>query len=258
MNKDTLRQVAVVLITIITIVMNILANALPLNGQGTGEISDRFDIRFVPAGYVFSIWGLIYIGLIAYTIYQALPAQKTNPRLRATGWPYVIANAANIVWLFLWHYNQFPATLLAMLTLLVTLIYSYLQLGIGKINVSRGETWAVRVPFSIYLGWISVATIANVTQVLYYLGWNGAPLTPEIWAAIMLAVAAVVTAAMLVIRRDVAYAGVVIWAAIGIAAAQADSQLVVIAAWTVTAVIALLVALTVFKVLPKKVQSAQA
>ena len=89
MNKDTLRQVIVVVAIIAVITINILANALPLNGLNTGEISDRFEIYFVPAGYVFSIWGLIYLGLIAYGFFQALPAQKENPRLRRIGLPFI-------------------------------------------------------------------------------------------------------------------------------------------------------------------------
>ena len=112
--KDITRQILVVLSVIITIVMNFLANALPLNGLNTGEISDRFKVYFVPAGYVFSIWGLIYIGLIAYAIFQALPSQRENPRLRKTGYLAAASGLANIAWLFLWHYEQFPLTQVAM------------------------------------------------------------------------------------------------------------------------------------------------
>ena len=123
--KDIYRQVAVVVSVIATIVINTLANALPLNGFNTGEISDRFAVYFTPAGYVFSIWGLIYLGLIAFSIYQALPAQRENPRLRATGWWIVLGGIANSAWIFLWHYEQFPLTIVAMLILLVTLIITY-------------------------------------------------------------------------------------------------------------------------------------
>src|SRR5512138_3929929 len=132
MSKDTLRQYANLLSVLLALTVNILASALPLNGQNTGEISDRFKVYFVPAGYVFSIWGLIYIGLIAYAVYQALPSQRENPRLRATGWWIALGGLANSAWIFLWHYNQFPLTLVAMLTLLVTLIVTYLRLGIGR------------------------------------------------------------------------------------------------------------------------------
>src|SRR5512140_1095602 len=102
--KNTVRQILVVLTILATIVINILADALPINGLNTAAISDSFHVYFVPAGYVFSIWGLIYIGLIAYAIYQLLPAQKDNPRLRAAAWWMVLGGLANCAWIFLWHY----------------------------------------------------------------------------------------------------------------------------------------------------------
>src|SRR5512135_3282915 len=99
--KDLLRQLAVIVTVVGTLVVNGLANALPLNGLNTGQISDRFNVYFVPAGYVFAIWGLIYIGLIAFAIYQALPSQRANPRLRAIGWWIVLGGLANSAWIFL-------------------------------------------------------------------------------------------------------------------------------------------------------------
>src|SRR5512143_1367388 len=126
MKKDIARQIVVVLTALVTLVVNGLANALPLNGQNTGQISDRFQVYFVPAGYVFSIWGIIYLGLIAYAVFQVLPAQRENPRMRATGWWVSLGGLANSAWIFLWHYERFPLTLIAMLTLLGTLIVTYL------------------------------------------------------------------------------------------------------------------------------------
>src|SRR5690606_32340956 len=130
-----------------------------------------FDVYFVPAGYVFSIWGLIYLGLIAFTVFQALPSQKNNPRLRAVGWWVVLSSLANSIWIFLWHYEQFPLTVVVMLVLLAALIVTYLRLGIGRTNVSTVEKLVVRLPFSIYLGWITVATVANITSLLDYWQW---------------------------------------------------------------------------------------
>jgi len=229
--KDTLRQVSVILTVLATLVVNILANALPLNGLNTGEISDRFQVYFVPAGYVFSIWGIIYIGLIAYAVYQALPAQRQNPRLRDTGWWVSLGGVANSAWIFLWHYEQFPLTLLAMLLLLATLIITYLRLGIGRGKVSTGETWAVRVPFSIYLGWITVATVANVTALLDYLKWDRFGLAPEIWMSIVLVAVLAIAAAMNFTRRDVAYALVILWALAGISIKHAAVPAVAIPTW---------------------------
>lgn len=215
--KDILRQVSVIVTIIITLVVNGLANALPLNGRNTGQISDSFKVYFVPAGYVFSIWGLIYLGLIAFAIYQALPAQRQNPRLRAAGWWIALGGLANSAWIFLWHYLQFPLTLVAMLVLLATLIITYLRLGIGKTTVSPAERWMVRLPFSIYLGWITVATVANVTTLLDYLKWDRFGFAPEIWMGITLAAVLAIAALVNFTRRDVAYTLVILWALAGIA-----------------------------------------
>lgn len=243
MNKDTLRQILVVISIAATIVVNGLANALPLNGQQTGEISDSFPIYFVPAAYVFAIWGLIYLGLIAFAVYQALPAQRTNPRLQAIGVPVILSGVANIVWIFLWHYEQFPGTMVAMLVLLGALLTTYLRLGIGKSSATAGEKWAVRVPFSIYLGWITVATVANASQLLYNLGWDGWGIAPQAWAAIMLAVAVVLGVLMALTRRDAAYMGVLVWAFIGIALKHAAVPTVAVSAWVATALVAALILL---------------
>ena len=247
MNKDTLRQIAVSVATVATIVMNILANALPLNGLNTGEISDRFDVYFVPAGYVFSIWGLIYLALIAYTVYQALPANRERPALRRIGWPYVLSCAANITWLFMWHYERFNLSLAAMLVLLAALIAIYLLLGIGRAQVSMAMRWAVHIPFSIYLGWITVATVANATNVLYLINWDGLGLGPVAWAVIMLIVATAIAVAVNLTRRDVAYVLVVIWAFVGISVKHADTGVVSVAA----GVLALLMAASLFWSVPR-------
>ncbi len=242
MMKDIARQISVVVSVLVTLVVNILANALPLNGQNTGEISDRFNVYFVPAGYVFSIWGLIYIGLIAYTIFQALPAQRDNPRLRATGWWIALGGIANSAWIFLWHYNQFPLTLVAMLVLLATLIVTYLRLGIGRTKVTSGERWAVHLPFSIYLGWITVATVANVTSLLDYLKWDGFGLAPELWMGIVLAAVLVIAVMMNFTRRDVAYAAVILWALAGISVKHAAVAAVAVPTWITFGLVALTLA----------------
>jgi hypothetical protein len=228
--------------TIIAITINILANALPINGQNTGEISDRFKVFFVPAGYVFAIWGVIYIGWIAFSIYQLLPAQRNNPRLAKIGDWYILGAVANSVWIFLWHYNYFTLTVLAMLTLLTSLLIIYQRLNIGLTRPSTIERWCVDIPFSVYLGWISVATIANVTDALYDLGWNGGPIAPDAWAVVMLIVALGLSLVLLQTRRDIAYSAVIVWAAVGIAAKQADTALVANAAWAVAVVVALTMA----------------
>jgi len=243
MNKDLLRQITNVVAVIATIVINILANALPLNGQNTGDISDRFRVFFVPAGYVFSIWGLIYIGLIAFGVYQALPSQRANPRLRRVGYLFALSCLANIAWLFCWHYGAFVLSVIVMLALLVLLITIYLRLEIGLVKVRATEKWCVDILFSVYLGWISVATIANITDLLYYQGWGGWGISPQVWAVLMLAATVVLTGLMLFTRGDVAYALVVLWAALGIFFKQLSTGLVAYAALLACGAVLLLLVL---------------
>jgi hypothetical protein len=240
MKRDLLRQIVTIIGVVATILVNALANALPINGQQTGEVSDQFPVYFVPAGYVFSIWGLIYLGLIAFAIFQALPSQRENDRLRSIGGLFAVASLANIAWIFAWHYERFPLSMLFMLILLGSLIGIYLRLGTGRTRVAAAETWTVRVPFSIYLGWITVATIANVSQLLFVLGWGGWGIAPTVWTIIMLAAAVVIAALMAVTRRDVAYLAVLVWAVIGIALKHAATPAVSLAAWAAAAIIALL------------------
>ncbi len=237
--KDKVRQIAVILSILVTIVVNTLANALPLNGLNTGQISDRFEVYFTPAGYVFSIWGLIYIGLIAFAIFQALPSQRENPRLRATGWWIVLGGLANSVWIFLWHYEIFPITVVAMLVLLLTLIITYLRLGINRVKVSRAEKLAAHLPFSIYLGWITVATVANITSLLDYLQWNGFGIPPVTWMWIILGAVLVIAVLMNFTRRDVGYTLVILWAVAGIALKHAATAGVATPAWIVFALVAI-------------------
>jgi hypothetical protein len=229
--KDTLRQTANLISVIITVIVNILASALPLNGQNTGEISDRFQVYFVPAGYVFAIWFFIYVGWIAFAIYQFRSSQKESPRLRTLGYLFALSGLANSAWLFAWHYNTFGLSVLIMLTLLGLLIASYLRLDVNRASVSRAERWSVDIPFSVYLGWVTVATVANITSWLYSIDWNGFGIAPQVWAVIMIVVASVVGLLMTLTRRDAAYVFVLVWSFIGIALKQADVASVATTAW---------------------------
>lgn len=249
MSKDTLRQIANLLSVVLALTVNVLASVLPLNGQNTGEISDRFQVYFVPAGYVFAIWGVIYLGWIAFAVYQALPAQKESPRLRRLGYLFALSGVFNAAWLFCWHYNAFGLSVLVMLTLLGLLIASYLKLHVGLVPVGNVEKWCVDVPFSVYLGWISVATIANITDWLYFVGWDGLGIAPQVWAVILLVVASAVGLGMALTRRDSGYLLVFVWSFVGIAAKQASAPLVANSAWT-AALFAL--ALAVFSFVPRR------
>jgi len=229
--KDTFRQIANLVTVIIALTVNILASTLPLNGQNTGEISDRFQVFFVPAGYVFAIWGIIYIGWIAFTIYQFRSSQKESLRLRRLGYLFAISNIFNAAWLFAWHYNAFGWSVLIMLTLLGLLIASYLRLDVNRVSVPRAERWSVDIPFSIYLGWITVAAVANISDWLYLVEWNGFGISATVWAVIMIVVASVLGLLMTLTREDAAYLFVLVWSFIGIAVKQAAVSNVATAAW---------------------------
>ncbi len=252
MNKTFIYRFITVVTTLLTITVNVLANALPINGQGPGEISDRFAIYFVPEGYVFSIWGIIYLGLIAFVLYQLLPGQKESDLIEKVSPAFWAANLANTAWIFLWHYEFFPLTVVLMLTLLASLLYLYLQVARHG-ELTSGQKWLVKLPFSIYLGWISVATVANVSQVLFYADWRGWGVAPEGWTVIMLVIAGGLGLAMRWRENDWAYGLVLIWALVGIALKQSESALVSNTAWVIAGVLALaLVSVPFIKRAPRK------
>jgi tryptophan-rich sensory protein len=235
---DIARQAAVIAALAATIGMNALANALPLNGQTTGAISNRFPVKITPPGYVFSIWGLIYTGLISYAVYQALPAQRANPRLRRIARPFILSCAANIAWLLLWHYNRPRLTVGAMLGILLALISVNTRLG-RPLQGPLGERLLARLPFSVYLGWISVATLVNVTVALYDAGWDGFGADPQIWTAGLLAIGAGLGAGMAGLRGDASFPLVLLWAFLGIAQKQRGEPLLGPAAQAAAAAAAL-------------------
>jgi translocator protein len=123
-----LRQIFVILALAGTLLVNWLANALPINGITTGEVSDSYPVLFTPAGYVFAIWGVIYLLLLGYVIYQALPAQRENPLLQKIAPWFILNTLANTVWIFFWHYQLIPITVLLMLGVLIPLIVIYRHL----------------------------------------------------------------------------------------------------------------------------------
>ncbi|MDQ3004959.1 MAG: tryptophan-rich sensory protein [Chloroflexota bacterium] len=235
MSKDTIRQYTNLFSALLALAVNIMASALPLNGQNTGEISDRFQVLFVPAGYVFAIWGVIYLGWIVFIVFQFQASQKESRRLRRLGYLFALSNVANAAWLFCWHYNLFGLSVLVMLTLLGLLIGSYLRLDINRSSVTRAEYWSVDVVFSVYLGWITVATVANISDWLYLVDWNGFGISAQSWAVIMLAVASLLGLAMALTRRDVGYLSVLIWAFTGIAVKQTAVPMVTLSAWIAAA-----------------------
>jgi hypothetical protein len=222
-----------------TIIVNALANILPINNLQTGAVSDSFGALFTPAGYVFAIWGVIYLTLAVFAVYQVLPSQKDNARLDRVGIWFILANLFNGGWIFAWHYLLFPLSMLLMLGLLVSLVVIYLRLGIGTGKTSLNERWLVDMPFSIYLGWISVATIANASVILLNLNWDGFGLSETIWTVIMLVVGVILGLLMTLKRSEVFYTLVLIWAFIGITQNGSGDNVVSTTAWAGSAILAI-------------------
>lgn len=207
---------------ILVVVINGLANGLPINGLTTGELSDMYPNLFVPAGFTFSIWGLIYLLLLLFVIYQLRSGdQRPTTVLSAIGYWFAISCLANASWILAWHYIQVPLSLLIMLMILGSLIVIYTRLS--TIELSSTERWLVHLPFSVYLGWITVATIANGTTLLVNNGWNGGSLGPVNWTIIMIVVAIVAGGFFLWRYRDWGYVLVIIWALFGIYSKQKGS-----------------------------------
>ncbi|NDJ52737.1 MAG: tryptophan-rich sensory protein [Chloroflexi bacterium] len=225
MIKDIVRQVLVIVATIATLTVNTLAQTLPINNLTPQEISDAIPALFTPAGYVFGIWSIIYLGMIGYTIYQALPAQRENELLRKIAPFYLLSSVGNIGWILLWHYLFITVSMAAMLLLLVSLIGVYVILHRDdRRPENNGERILVYPVFSVYLAWVSVATIANASAVLFNLEWGAFGISHVIWTNIMVFIAMGLGATFLFSRFfDVAYALVLIWSFVGIAVRHAGT-----------------------------------
>jgi tryptophan-rich sensory protein len=219
------RQIVLLLATLSTLVMNYLSNALPLFGRDNKEISDLLPNAFTPAGLTFAVWGVIFLGLIVFAVYQALPAQR-GPRYDRLFWPFLLANLLNSVWLCAFQSLNFGLSVFVMLGLLGSLVWLYLTLN--GMDLQGAERLTLGVPGSLYLAWISVATVANITAWLVSTGVKEGllGLSPQLWSALLLVVASLIGAAMLR-RRDVAFGLVMAWAFYGVYLARPQEGTVV-------------------------------
>lgn len=202
---------------IAVIVVNALSNALPFNGLTTSEISNRLDVLFTPAGYVFSIWSLIYLLLVIWliTIYKKV---KENGFKSKIGILFIVSCLLNIAWLFSWHYEQFILSVIVMFLLLFTLIAIYQQYK----NTERG--FSERLPFSFYLAWISVATIANVSYVLKNYDVD-LGISEVAGSLVLVAVAVILGYMAIALSNDIFFVLVIVWALIGIAVRTDDTTM---------------------------------
>jgi hypothetical protein len=207
-----------------TLLTNSLSNFFPPGGLSVAQIANTIlkGVLITPANYAFSIWGLIYTGLIAYGIHQFLPAQRRNPTLQRVNLLLIAACIAQVGWIYLFTLRLFGFSIIAMLAIFLPLMQSYLLLGIGHVRVGRSQKWLVHIPFSIYLAWISVATIVNVASALYIAQWQGWGIGAEGWTVIMLIVATAIVAIVALQRSDTAFVLVYIWAFVAIAIRQSS------------------------------------
>ena len=223
--------IATLIAILATLSVNIFSNFFPPRGLNIGEIANTIlkGVLVTPANYAFAIWGLIYLGLIAYGIYQLRPNQRSDANIRRVDSLLIVACIAQIAWVYLFTLRLFWLSVVAMLAILLSLIGAYLQLGIGK-RVSREYKWLAQMPFSIYLGWITVATIVNVASALYISRWDGWGISAVGWTAIMLIVGAVIAAIVTVQRADIAFTLVFVWAYVAIAIRHLNTPLIWITA----------------------------
>jgi len=246
-------------LNIIAFVAVVLVNGLAgsttlIGGQDTAQVSDNNFTLITPAGYTFAIWGIIYTLLGLFVIYQALPSDK-GKTTEKVGWFFILSCIANICWIFLWQFEFLAFSVVLMFLLFGSLLKAYLNLGISKSSISWRERIAVQAPFSVYFGWITIASIANVAAALVSVGWNGLGLSAETWGILVILIALLITTLVVITRRDVAYGLVIVWALIGISSGQSGNQnitlLTQISAVVVAAVIVVTIILQIFKSKPK-------
>lgn len=232
------------------IIVNVLSITLPINGLSTGEISDRYQTYITPAGYAFSIWSLIYLLVAGFVIYQFRSYTATRDSVRAISYWFVLSCIFNMSWLLLWHYLYIELSLAAMVLMLISLIVIYRKTRQIS-NPTSGEKWLMKLPFSIYLGWISVATIVNVSVVLEKNHWDGFGLSDISWAVIMLCVGVLIACIVSYPNRDSIYPLVFVWSYIAIAIEHKETSNVYITG-LITAGLLLLYSIWLFLTPPRR------
>lgn len=221
-------KILVAVTYLVMITTNVLANALPLNGRRTGEVSGAYQNLFTPTGLTFSIWSVIYLLLGLHVLYQlglfrgAQPEGERTALLNRIGLLFSMSSVANTAWVFAWHYGLIPLSAVLIVVILVCLIL--IANSVRAANLSGRERWFVGVPFSVYFGWTTVASIANITVLLVYLNWDGFGLADATWATVIVVVAMAIGAATALRNRDLAYGLVLIWAFTGILIRQVSAD----------------------------------
>jgi hypothetical protein len=250
MLKDTVRQIVNIIATILPIVIGTIV------GSGVADASNRNPVLITPAGYTFAIWTLIFVATIAFAVYQALPSQRENPRLRRIGYWYAFANVCCAAWDLIFPRQLIGLSEIIIVLSLIALLMAYTRAGIHLVAVSRLESWLVDIPLSIFTAWVTFATVVNTAVFLKNLGWNGFGLAPTIWAAIILIVAALIVCAVSIGRRDIAYTAVGTWALLGVVVAnlQMDRSSVALVAGILAALTCLVAIVVAVRRMPPSQQ----
>ena len=225
----------------VMILLNVLSNAIPLNGQTMPEISAKYASLFTPAGFTFSIWGVIYLLLLVFVFWQALPAQSNNLKVAGISTYFKINCLANALWIVVWHYDLLALSLVIMVLILVTLVMIYRTLVAEIHTANFTEHLALYLPFSLYTGWITVATVANASVFQTGNGWDDVLLTSVQWTMAKLALAGAIGTTIIIKYRDPVFAVAVAWAAFGIAAKQSGTPAVLGAATTLSLLLLFLI-----------------
>lgn len=212
-----------------TLAINSLSNFFPPGGLTVADIANGIlgGVLITPANYAFAIWGLIYLGLIAYGLYQFRPSQRQDAHIQHVNGCLVIACFAQMIWIYLFTLQMFWLSVIAMLVILLALIKAYLRLNTKQLRVSRSRRWMAQKPFSLYLGWISVATIVNIASALYASGLTSGSVG---WTITLILVSAVLGSLVVWQKQDATFAGVFIWAYVAIAVRHSDIPSIVITA----------------------------
>jgi hypothetical protein len=244
------------------LVANTLAIILPINGKTTQQLSDQYPNLFVPAGLTFSIWSVIYILLAIFVIYGLFSAFKGGQKaafLNNIDLIFFLSCIANVAWIFAWHYEMVAVSMVIMLLLLACLLIIYLKQHIGRKGLTGAEKYLVNLPFSVYLGWITIATIANITALLVTLNLGSYGLSEEIWTIAIIIAGIAITMGVLFTRQDIFYSLVVDWAILGILIKRTSDavqiQSIIITAAAGIGIISLGI---LFQILKKKVYSSGA
>ena len=228
---------------VFVIVINVLSNTLPINGQTMPEISAKYPSLFTPAGFTFSIWGLIYLALLVFVVWQALGAQRSDEEVAKISRYFQLSCLLNGIWLIVWHYDLLALSFLVMLGILTTLVLIYRSLRAERASLLRTRSLVLALPFSLYTGWITLATIANASTLQTGYGWDDVGLSAVQWTFLKLAVAGAIGASLVLRRRDPMFGAVVVWGAYGISVKQSANMSVAGAATTLSLLMALLVAI---------------